>query len=434
MTARITRAAAKLGPAAPVRAVHLGLGAFHRSHQAWYTACAPEWGIAAYTFRNTELPRALTEQEGVYTLRVPGEVDAVEAIGSLSRAHAGSEQEQWLRDLSSPEVEVLTLTVTEAAYAAPERGRDTAMGRVLAGLRERHRTDGPPITLVPCDNVPDNGEVLRSVVRAAAADDPDFASWVEDQVGIVSTVVDRITPAPGSDAVAAAARVIGLRDEAPVVAEPFSEWLLSGSFTGARPPWEQRGARFVNDVGAYTDRKLWFLNGAHTLLAYAGLAQGHSTIRDAVQDGRLAALVQEWWDTAARHIAVDAAEITEYRRNLFMRFAARGIRHELAQIATDGSQKIPARLLPVLRAERAAGRLPAAVVIELACWLRHLQTGEVRDPRAAELVETSRSQDPVRRTLVALDPALGDDDELVSAVASELRTLSARGAVPTAPR
>ncbi|TWG07776.1 mannitol dehydrogenase family protein [Saccharopolyspora dendranthemae] len=422
MTVRITRAAAKLGPAAPVRAVHLGLGAFHRSHQAWYTACAPEWGIAAYTFRNTELPRALTEQEGAYTLRVPGEVDAVEAIGSISRAHAGGEQEQWLRDLASPEVEVLTLTVTEAAYARPEPHRDSAMGRVLAGLRARHRAHGAPITLVPCDNVPANGEVLRSVIRAAAAGDPAFVEWTEAQVGIVSTVVDRITPAPGTDAAEEAARVIGFQDAAPVVAEPFTEWLLSGNFTGERPPWERRGARFVNDIGAYTDRKLWFLNGAHTLLAYAGLAHGHRTIRDAVRDARLAALVQEWWDTAARHINVDTSEIGEYRRNLFMRFAARGIRHELAQIAGDGSQKIPARLLPVLRAERAAGRLPAAVVIGLACWLRHVQTAEVRDPRAAELVEAARSREPVRRTLIALDHDLGTDDDLVSAVAAEHRT------------
>ena len=306
------------------------------------------------------------------------------------------------------------------------------MGRVLAGLRARHRAHGAPITLVPCDNVPANGEVLRSVIRAAAAGEPAFAEWTEAQVGIVSTVVDRITPAPGPDAGAAAARVIGLRDAAPVVAEPFSEWLLSGSFTGARPPWERRGARFVSDIGVYTDRKLWFLNGAHTLLAYAGLAHGVSTIRDAVRDARLAALVQEWWDTAARHIALDTAEIGEYRRNLFMRFAARGIRHELAQIAADGSQKIPARLLPVLRAERAAGRLPAAVVIGLACWIHHLQTAEVRDPRAAELVEAARSREPVRRTLIALDHDLGTDDDLVSAVAAEHRTPTARPPAPKA--
>ncbi|WP_235875751.1 mannitol dehydrogenase family protein [Saccharopolyspora terrae] len=434
MTAAITRASAKLAPAAPVRAVHLGLGSFHRSHQAWYTAAAPDWGIAAYTFRNTELPRALNAQEGAYTMRVPGEADAVEAIGAISRAHAGGEVEPWLRDLASPEVEVLTLTVTEAAYAPPEPGRDSATARLLAGLRGRYRANGAPITVVPCDNLPANGAVLRSVLRASVSDDARFAGWIEDHVSIVSTVVDRITPAPVSGDAEAAARLSGLRDAAPVVAEPFTEWLLCGSFAAGRPRWERRGARFVDDIDVYASRKLWFLNGAHTLLAYAGLARGHRTIRDAVNDGRLAALVQEWWDTAARHIAVDPAEIAEYRRNLLIRFAARGIRHELAQIAHDGSQKIPARLLPVFRAERAAGRLPAPVVFGLAAWLRHVQTGQARDPRDAELAEAARSTDAVRRSLLALDPEIGADDELVSAVGAEVRSMAGRGSVLTTRR
>lgn len=416
MTGRIHRTAAGLGPAAPVRAVHLGLGGFHRSHQAWYTAGDPEWGIAAYTFRNTELPRALTEQQGVYTLLVAGE--EAEVVGSLSRAHAGADRESWLADLASPDVAVLTLTVTEAAYAVPEPGQDSAVQRVVAGLRARHRSGGAPITVVPCDNVPDNGAVLRSVLRSATRDDRRFAAWVEEQVSVVSTVVDRITPAPTDEDVAAALRATGLRDEAPVRTEPFTEWLLAGDFPAGRPAWERRGARFVPDVGVYQQRKLWFLNGAHSLLAYAGLARGHTTIREAVDDDALAGTVQQWWDTAARHIALDPAEVAEYCRRLRDRFAAPGIWHQLRQIATDGSQKIPARWLPVLRAERAAGRLPGAVVTGLAAWLLHLRGGEVRDPRAAELVESAGS---VRRALLALDEEVGADDELVSAVEAELR-------------
>ncbi|MFC7344197.1 mannitol dehydrogenase family protein [Saccharopolyspora griseoalba] len=427
MTTRIDRASAGLPPAAPVRAVHLGLGGFHRSHQAWYTAASPEWGIAAYTFRNTELPRALEQQEGAYTLLVPGAPEATEAIGSISRAHPGADRASWSRDLACPDVAVLTLTVTEAAYAAPERDADSATGRLLAGLRERFRTSGAPIALVPCDNVPDNGAVLRSVLRAATRDDLRFSGWLEEQVSIASTVVDRITPAPTPRDVREVLDTTGLRDEAPVVAEPFSEWLISGDFPAGRPPWELRGARFVDDVGVYQQRKLWFLNGAHTLLAYAGLARGHRTVREAVGDDVLVEMVQAWWQTASRHIPIDAAELAEYRRRLIERFAAPGLRHELAQIAEGGSQKIPARWLPVLRAERAAGRLPEPLVRGLAAWVAHLRVGEVRDPRAAELVGSARAADPVRRTLSALGPDAGADDELVSAVGAELATLAKAG-------
>jgi fructuronate reductase len=429
MTTRINRTSAKLPAAAPVRAVHMGLGGFHRSHQAWYTACSPEWGIAAYTFRNTELPRVLNEQEGAYTLLVPGAPNGTELVGSISRAHAGGDRASWLDDLASPEVAVLTLTVTEAAYAAPEPNQDSAMQRLLSGLRGRFRANGAPITLVPCDNVPDNGAVLRSVVRAAARDDVRFAAWIDEQVSIVSTVVDRITPASTAQDARSALATTGLVDEAPVVAEPFSEWLISGEFPAGRPPWEQRGARFVDDVGVYQKRKLWFLNGAHSLLAYAGLARGHRTVREAVDDDALAETVHGWWDTASRHISIEPAEIAEYRGRLIERFAAPGLQHELAQIASDGSQKIPARWLPVLRAERAAGHLPESLVRGFAAWAAHLRLGQARDPRAEELVGAARSANPARRLLIALDEDSGADDELVAAIDAELTTLTnaARG-------
>ncbi|RRO17092.1 mannitol dehydrogenase family protein [Saccharopolyspora rhizosphaerae] len=402
--------------------MHLGLGSFHRSHQAWYTECDPEWGIAAHTFRNTALPRALTEQQGAYTLLLPGEEAKAEVVGSISRAHAGAEQERWLADLASPDVAVVTTTVTEAGYAAPVPGQDSAMQRLVTGLRERYRAGGAPLTLVPCDNLPGNGGVLRDVLRTAARDEHRFAEWLDEHVTVVSTVVDRITPAPTSADRATALAATGLRDEVPVVTEPFAEWVLAGEFPAGRPRWEQRGARFVDDVDVHQKRKLWFLNGAHTLLAHAGLARGRRTIREAVDDDVLLATVQQWWDVAAQHIAIEPGELAEYRRRLLERFAAPGIEHRLAQIACDGSQKIPARLLPVLRAERAAGRVPEPAVTVLAAWQSHLRHDDVRDPRAAELVELARSRGPTRRLLLALDQELGADDELVAAVEDALPT------------
>lgn len=422
MLTRLTRSAAGTAPAAPVRCAHLGLGNFHRAHQAWYAAADPGWGIAAYTFRSTELPRALDEQDGLFSLLVRGEdADSAEVVASISRAHPGTDEQRWLSDLASAEVAVLTLTVTEAAYRIPRAGEDSAVSRIASGLRARFRADAAPLAIVPCDNVPDNAGVLREVLRTALADDErSLREWFEADVSVVGTVVDRITPATADEDLSAVAELTGFRDSAPVVTEPFTEWLLAGNFPGARPAWERAGARFVDDVEPYERRKLRLLNGAHTLLAYAGLGRGLGTVREAVDDDQLAELVASWWDTASLDVPLPAAELADYRRQLFRRFAAPGIRHRLEQIAAGGSQKIPARWLPALRAERARGRLPPAVVTGLAAWLDHLRVGEqVRDPRADELVPLARSSGAARSVLAALDREMGDDVELVAAVAAE---------------
>jgi len=376
----------------------------------------PDWGIAAYTFRNADLPRTLAEQDGLYTLQVRGNGQPqAQIVDSISRAHPGGDIERWLADLASPDVALLTLTITEAGYRTT--GDGSAIDRVLAGLRGRHRAGGAPIALVPCDNLPGNGDVLRAAVRGAAeGEDSAFRSWLEEHVSCVDTVVDRITPVAGEDDVAAAAQLTGFDDHAPVVTEPFSEWLLAGQFPLGRPMWENAGARFVDDLAAYEQRKLWFLNGAHTLLAYTGPALGCATVDEAVRHPALAALTESWWDTAARHAALPPEDLADYRERLLRRFSSRGIQHRLLDIAAGGSEKIPARLLPVLRAERSAGRLPEPAIAALAGWLIHLQDSQVVDPRADELVALARAADGARRVLSAVDGGIADDRELISAV------------------
>ena len=422
MLTRLTRSSARTGPAAPVRCAHLGLGGFHRAHQAWYAAADPGWGIAAYTFRSTELPSALDEQDGLFSLLVRGErADSAEIVPSISRAHPGTDEQRWLTDLACPDITVLTLTVTEAAYRVPGAGADSAVARLVSGLRARFRADAAPLSIVPCDNVPDNAGVLREVLRTAlAAEDRSLREWFDTDVSIVGTVVDRITPATTAEDLPAVAELTGFRDRAPVVAEPFTEWLFAGTFPGGRPAWERAGARFVDDVEPYERRKLRLLNGAHTLLAYVGLGRGLGTVREAIDDGELAELVESWWDTASVDVPLPGEELADYRQQLRRRFAAAGIRHQLAQIATGGSQKIPARWLPALRAERQRARLPPAIVTGLAAWLDHLRRGdEVRDPRGDELVPLARSASAARSVLDALDPELGEDAELVAAVEAE---------------
>ena len=332
---------------------------------------------------------------------------------SLARAHAADEHDAWLGYLASPDVRVVTLTVTEAGYRP-----DAAPARLLAGLRARRAADAGPLTLVPCDNLPGNGTVLRSALRGIA--DPSLCEWLDRTVSVATTMVDRITPQPTDADRAAVLESTGLVDASPVVTEPFSEWVISGDFPGGRPSWESAGAVVTDDVTPYEQRKLWLLNGGHSLLAYVGALRGFATVDEAVHDEHCRALLEQWWSLCVPHLTVGRTEAEAYGRALLDRFANPRIGYALAQIASDGSQKLPVRLLPVLRAERADGRLPDVAVTVLGAWILHLRGAgvPVRDVRADELcVMADRPlADAVPAVLAALSPELADDAELVSAV------------------
>jgi fructuronate reductase len=425
----------RTSPARPVRLVHLGLGSFSRAHQAWYTDRAPDaadWGIAGFTGRRPDLADALAAQDGLYTLvtRAPGG-DDLAVVGALSAAHPATDGETWLGHLADPAVAAVTLTVTEAGYvpdaadaAALRAGTGSvysAPARLVAGLRARRRADAGPLALVSCDNVPDNGRVLRSaVLDLAGAVDGGLADWITGQVSFPTTMVDRITPAPTDADRQTVLAATGVDDRSPVVTEPFSEWVLAGDFPAGRPAWDAAGAVFTADVAPYEERKLWLLNGAHSILAYAGPLRGHLTVAAAVDDPVCRGWVEGWWDTCGADLRLPAAEVAAYRAALLERFANPRIRHALAQIASDGSQKLPVRILPVLRRERAAGRLPEAAVEVLAAWVAHLRGAgvPVRDVRAEELAQLDGV---VPRLLATLSPELGDDAELVAAVGARLR-------------
>lgn len=447
-------------PAPGVGAVHLGLGAFFRAHQAVYTdlaADAAEWGYAAFTGRSPDLAGRLAAQEGLYSLlrRTPGG-DEVDTVGSVAQAHAGGDTDRWLALLADPAVRLLTLTVTEAAYhrdatgglaldaaevtadvAALRRGAlaecRSVPGRVVAGLAARAAAGGDPLAIVPCDNLPDNGPALRRVVTdlveaVAGRLDPQLPDWVAQRVSFVSTEVDRITPRTTDADRETVRRLTGLDDACPVVTEPFTEWTLAGEFPAGRPAWEDAGARFVEDVTPYETRKLWLLNGAHSLLAYAAGAVGHQTVAEAVADPRCRAWIEEWWDEAMPHLSLPAEALADYRAALLDRFANPAIRHLLAQIAADGSQKLPVRVLPVVRAERAAGRGADAGARALGGWVAHLRGRgvPVTDPCAEELrgLAAGPLPDGVRRVLATLGADLPDDRDLVTAVTTHAEELS----------
>jgi fructuronate reductase len=412
-------------PLTPVGHVHLGLGSFFRAHQAWYTERSPdrdEWGIAAFTGRSARLADTLTGQDALYTLVTRSDsADAFDVISSLSACHPAQDHESFLRYLSSSSVKLLTLTVTEAGYLADADGdpMGSVPARIVAGLAARRAADAGPLAIVSCDNLPDNGHATARVVGQIAEQvDPTLASWISESVSFVGTVVDRITPrleAADLDLVAAATR---RNDLAPVLTEPFSEWVLSGAFPAGRPAWQHAGASFTDDIAPFEDRKLWLLNGGHCLLAYAGSLRGHDTVAAAVADGTCRAWLEQWWDEAAAELSLPAADIAAYRASLLARFANGRLRYALAQIAGDGSQKLPVRVLPVVQAQRQRGLLPVGGLRILAGWLCHLRGGRVAvdDPRAAELVGLASGPLDVaaRRVLTALDRALGDDDAVVA--------------------
>jgi fructuronate reductase len=427
----------------PVRIVHLGLGAFFRAHQAWYTGAAPDadqWGIAAFTGRSGALADQLSAQDGRYTLVVRGaERDDMTVQTAVSAAHRGTDLDAWCGYLAKPDIGVVTLTVTEAAY---RRGRDggldfddpevradldalrrggppaTVPGRLVAGLAARRDAGAGPVAVVSCDNLPGNGEATARVVGdLAGAVDAGLDDWIGGTVSFVTTMVDRITPRVTPGDVRAVAAQTGWHDAVPVVTEPFTEWVLSGDFPAGRPAWDAAGARFVGDVTPHETRKLLLLNGGHSLLAYAASARGHETIASAMTDPVCRGWLDQWWDEAVRHVPLPAAELAAYRAALVERFTNPRIRHTLAQIAADGSQKIPIRVLPVLRAERAAGRMPAGAARVVAAWIDHLggHGAPVNDAGAAPYRERAGS---ARDVLALLAPDLAGDAELVEAIGS----------------
>ncbi len=436
------------GTAAAVRMVHLGLGSFFRAHQAWYTASAPDghhWGIAAFTGRGPAMAAALSAQDGLYTLvtRTAGG-DEFEVVRTISRAHAATDAQAWLRYFAAPEVAVVTLTVTEAGYtrrgdgsldlgnpavaadltavrADPGAVGTTAAARLVAGFAARRAAGAGPLAVVPCDNLPGNGAVLAHIIgEFAALAAPGLRGWIDDNVSFVTSAVDRITPATTPEDIAAVGQALGYRDDVPVVTEPFREWVLAGEFPAGRPRWEVAGAVFTADLTPYEQRKLWLLNGAHSLLAYTAPLRGHLTVGQAVADPVCREWVTQWWAEAVPHLRLPAQELTEYTRALLTRFANPRMQHRLSQIAQDGSQKLPVRILPVLRRERAAGRMPAGAVRALAGWVCHL-TGNgvpVSDDRV-------RPVSGAGAALGLLDGTLTDDRELCRAVDAEARQLRA---------
>ncbi len=456
---RLSRSLPGLPPAAPIRSVHLGIGNFARAHQAWYTSHASDadqWGIAGFTGRGPAIADALAPQDGLYTLINRGpDGDSFEVMATLSAVHPAADHDAYLDYLRHPDLALLTLTVTEAAYLRAgdghlDRGREdvqadiatlradreapvtTVPGRLVAGLLARRSADAGPLTLLSCDNLPGNGAVTRTVVRdLTELLDRSLVGWIDDAVDFATSMVDRITPRTTDRDRDLVREAQGYVDADPVPTEPYHEWVISGRFPAGRPRWEDAGALVVDDVELFEQRKLWLLNGSHSQLAYAGSILGHATIDQAIDDSDCRSWVEAFWDEASRHLEFSAAEIGEYRQALLTRFANPRVRDQLARIAADGSQKLRVRTVPVALAERAAGRLPVGCATTFAAWVLHLrdQGAPVQDAGADAARAAAATDDlteAVRGVLRTLEPVLADDDDFVAAVVAQAGLLSSR--------
>ncbi len=432
------------------RIAHIGLGSFHRAHQVWYTAHAEdgdEWGVCSFAGRAGGVVAPLRDQGGLYTLiERSGTTDAFEVVTNLVELYEGTDAAALIDVLSRPEIVVLTTTVTEAGYrlgldGTPDAGdaelaRDleilgaavraphleavavgTVPGRILLGLEARRRAGAGSLAIVPCDNLSSNGRVVqRGLTQLAASVHAPLAAWMDQDVTFVSTSVDRITPRTTDDDVALVARATGWRDAAPVVTEPFASWVLSGSFPGGRPRWEGAGALFVPDIEPYERRKLWLLNGAHSLLAYLGLVAGLRTVAEAIDHPGCRDAVESFWVSARRHLP-DSLELDEYCAQLVERFANARIAYQLGQIASDSVMKLRTRIVPVIVAESRAGRDCPAGVAALAAWIRLvLARGSFPGAESDAVAERRAAPSSVSELLALVDPHLVEISDLVGQV------------------
>lgn len=457
------------------RIVHLGIGAFHRAHQADYfdrlmALEGPNWGIHGASLRSRAVTDQLQPQAGLYTLAtIADDATRRRVIGAIAAVSAATDDPAALvQRMARPNIELITLTITEKGYchrpadgsldvdhpdvvhdlAEPARPRG-ALGLLTGALALRYARGMRAPTVLSSDNLPANGRVLRGLVLAFAAErDPALARWIEANVAFPSSMVDRIVPATTAADRAASSAVLGVRDDGQVKAEPFTQWVIENRFAGARPALDRVGVEFVDDVQPFEFAKLRLLNGAHSALAYLGQLAGHEFVADAIADPALEALVTRLMDVEVAPTLKRAAGLDPraYAARLRQRFANRALAHRTAQIAIDGSQKLPQRLLGTAADRLAAGQPVDALALSVAAWMRYVGgDGErgvrftVDDPLADELAERARSAaddagkvDALLAVRKVFPEALAADPRWRSALTRAYRTLVERGARATA--
>ena len=412
--------------------VHLGIGAFHRAHQAVYTDDAlalhgGDWWIIGVSLRSAGVHDQLAPQDALYSVLELGPgAGRLRVVGAIERVLAASEGlAPVVAAIADPAIHIVSLTVTEKGYCRdpasgrlnpdhPEIARElaggaprTAIGTLAAGLRARAEAGAGPITLLSCDNLPSNGTVLKHVLRDYLdRKDAALVAWVDAHVRTPSTMVDRIVPATTPEDLARVEGLLGCADLGAVKAEPFSQWIVEDDFAGPRPAWERAGVQFVADVRPFELAKLRMLNGAHSTLAYLGLLAGYETVDQVVADPAIRAVIDRLMrgEAAMTIPPAEGLDAQAYADALSARFANAALEHRLRQIAMDGSQKLPQRLLGTIIDCHSRGITAGAAIAGVAGWMLYVDR------------ERDGIDDPMAQDLGAIARAAPDDAALVDAL------------------
>jgi fructuronate reductase len=402
--------------------VHIGPGAFHRAHQAWYIDTLlhsdKRWAISALSLKSTGLRDALKDQQGLYTLLELGAAPRARIVGAIRELLVGAtDVGAAFARLVARDTRIVSMTVTEKGYCLdaknqldlgnPDIIHDLAhptapvstIGWLVEGLRRRRAVGVPPYTVLSCDNLPENGKVLhRALADFAAAMDPDLARWIENEVASPRTMVDSITPATDDALRERAQSLTGLVDAWPIQREPFTQWVIEDLPVMRDADWQSVGVTLAKDVGVYDRAKLRLVNGPHSTLTYIGLLRGHLSVADAMRDDQLAQFVETLMteDLAPSLGTPSGFDVGHYISAVLARFRNPGIRHLLSQIAWDGSKKLPVRLTVTIGEALRAGRPIHRLVMPIAAWMRFIERQakagvDIVDPEAARLAEVGKA-------------------------------------------
>jgi len=404
--------------------VHLGVGAFHRAHQAAMTEAVLaagdlSWGIVGAGLMTPSTKDALAPQDGLYTLVIRSEgAEQLQVVGAITEVLGGpADLAQVLAHMCAPSTRIVSLTVTEKGYyldpasgklqlqapaiqadlAAPAAPR-TILGLIVQALKHRKENAVAPFTVLSCDNLPSNGKTARAAVLAFARElDAELATWIEVQVRFPCSMVDRITPATTDADRAYVNDQLRMTDAWPIVTEGFVQWVIEDDFSMGRPDWTLGGAVFSNEIEAWENMKLRCLNGAHSTLAYMGQLTGRDTVAEAMQMPLITHLLDALWAEVLEVLHAPAGvDPQDYVEQLKKRFRNPALKHRTAQIAMDGSQKLPQRLLATLRERLARGLPSPALAQAIAGWMHFAvkaaltPDGALNDPLSAEILSKAK--------------------------------------------
>jgi fructuronate reductase len=462
--------------------VHLGAGAFQRAHlavvneSALHASADLRWGIVGVSLQHAGTRDALAPQDGLYTVAIRDAAadgtprEALQVIGNLLGVLVAPESPQAvLEQIANPHTRIVSLTVTEKGYHhEPSTGMPladdadidhdlahadaprTAIGFIVHGLRLRQQRGLAPVTLLSCDNLPANGDTLRRLVLAFAEQvDPALHAWIDAQCSFPNSMVDRIVPRTTDEDRERISTSLGLHDAWPVIGEPFLDWAIEDRFANGRPAWQKGGARFVAQAEPFERLKLRMVNGSHSALAYLAAVAGWKTVDQALA----VPAMRRYLDTMMREEIAPTLpplfglDLDDYRERLLQRFANPALRHETRQIAMDGSQKLPQRLLGTARDRLAVHKPIDRIALAVAAWLHYLRgvdeagaTFDIRDPLSVSLAEqfaraqaTGSVHDGVA-ILLNFKPVFGDlgrEARFVSGVARHALSLKQRGVLAT---